>query len=141
MELALASYLFCKHDKEVGKAVLAKLSEIGLIGGSFKGFKRRILAYKLLLVSVLEEPNAITKLINEDLLAENEIYDQKFFASDQGSEMLRMLLSLTEIENYSAVLYQNEGFWKVLRAFASAERHTGTVFEYLSSFLMSLYLV
>ncbi|KAM3160202.1 ARF guanine-nucleotide exchange factor 2 [Lachancea thermotolerans] len=136
MELALASYLFCKHDKEVGKAVLAKLSEIGLIGGSFKGFKRRILAYKLLLVSVLEEPNAITKLINEDLLAENEIYDQKFFASDQGSEMLRMLLSLTEIENYSAVLYQNEGFWKVLRAFASAERHTGTVFEYLNGSIL-----
>ncbi|CUS20956.1 LAQU0S02e02234g1_1 [Lachancea quebecensis] len=136
MELALASYLFCKNDKEVGKAVLTKLSEIGLIDGSFKGFKRRILAYKLLLVSVLEEPAAITKLINEDLLSENEVYDQKFFATDQGSEMLRMILSLTEIENYSAVLYQNEGFWKVLRAFASAERHTGTVFEYLNGSIL-----
>ncbi|SCU99179.1 LADA_0H18052g1_1 [Lachancea dasiensis] len=136
MEIALASYLFCKDNKDVGRQVLAKLGELTNLEGISKSFKRRISAYKLLLVSILEDPPAITKLINEDLLAENEVYDEEFLASEQGCELLRMLLSLTAIENYSSLLLQDEGFWKILRSFATAEGHSFRVFEFLDNSIL-----
>ncbi|SCU91344.1 LAME_0E12134g1_1 [Lachancea meyersii CBS 8951] len=136
MELALASYLFCKDNKDVGRAVLSKLKDISALKDGTKAFKQRISAYKLLLVSVLDEPQAITDLINNDVLAEKEIYNSEFFVSEQGFEMLRMILSLTEIENYNAVLLQDDGFWKILRLFAATEGHTFTVFEFLDNSIL-----
>ncbi|SCV05001.1 LANO_0G16314g1_1 [Lachancea nothofagi CBS 11611] len=136
MELGLASYLFCKDNKDIGRAVLVKLVDITTLENVSKSFKRRVSAYKLLLVSVLEDPQAITKLINEDLLVENEVYNTEFLSSEQGSELLRMILSLTDIENYSSVLLRDNGFWKILRSFAAAKGHTFTVFEYLDNSIL-----
>lgn len=131
MELCVASFLFCKDDKDVGKAVLTKLISLSHLQGTSKLFVRRVLAYKMLLVSILEERAALLELVNEDLLAKEDIYNQHFFCSDQGAEFLKTLLSLTEIENYSDVLLQDEGFWKTLRVFASNNKHTLTVFQYI----------
>ncbi|CEP62255.1 Arf family guanine nucleotide exchange factor GEA2 LALA0_S05e01354g [Lachancea lanzarotensis] len=136
LELAVASYLFCKDKKNIGKAVLSKLVEVSKLKDRSKAFKRRISSYKLLLVSVLDEPHAITSLINNDVLEENAVYGPDFFASKQGTEMLRMILSLTEIENYNTVLLQDDGFWKLLRSFAATEGQTFTVFEYLDNSIL-----
>ncbi|SCU98203.1 LAFA_0G16292g1_1 [Lachancea sp. 'fantastica'] len=136
LELAVASCLFCKDKMDIGKAVLSKLADAASLENRSKAFKRRVSSYKLLLASVLDEPRAITSLINDNVLADDAVYGPDFFASEQGAEMLHMMLSLTEIENYNTVLLQDDGFWKLLRIFAATEGQTFTVFEYLDNSIL-----
>lgn len=134
MELAVSLFLFCKGEKAVGTLVLEKLVALSQIEKASKSFVRRILAYKILVISVLDKQEEILlELINHELLAKNEVYDELFFSSEQGAELLERLLSLTDIEDYSTVMLQNEGFWKVLRLFSSVKQHTLTVYQYLDT--------
>lgn len=132
VELCVALFLFCKDKPTLGSDILNKISEISKIPGLSKRCVRRLMAYNLLLISVVDEgQNMLLKLINDEFLKKNEIFTQKYFASEHGCEVLRRLLALTDIDNYRKVILQDEGFWKLLRFLASMREHTTTIYDYL----------
>lgn len=132
VELCVALFLFCKDKKTLGNHVLYKVNEISKVSGLSKRCIRRLLAYNLLLISVVDEQqNMLHNLINNEFLKKNEIFTQKYFASEHGCEVLRRLLALTDIDNYRNTILQDEGFWKLLRLLASMKEHTAMIYEYL----------
>ncbi|CDH11559.1 probable ARF guanine-nucleotide exchange factor 2 [Zygosaccharomyces bailii ISA1307] len=136
VELCVGLFLFCKDEKKLGNDVLRKVSEVSMVSGLSKRCIRRLTAYILLLISVVDEQQErLHKLINEEFLKKNEVFTQKYFASEHGSEILRRLLSLTDIDNYQRSILQDEGFWKLLRFMASSKEHTGTIYHYLENSL------
>ncbi|AQZ15483.1 GEA2 (YEL022W) and GEA1 (YJR031C) [Zygosaccharomyces parabailii] len=136
VELCVGLFLFCKDEKKLGNDVLRKVSEVSMVSGLSKRCIRRLTAYILLLISVVDEQQErLHKLINGEFLKKNEVFTQKYFASEHGSEILRRLLSLTDIDNYQKSILQDEGFWKLLRFMASSKEHTGTIYHYLENSL------
>lgn len=137
-ELCVALFLFCKDEKKLGSHVLNKISEVSKVPGLSKRCIRRLTAYTLLLISVVDEQQEILhKLINEEFLKKNEVFTQKYFASEHGSEILRRLLALTDIDNYRKSILQDEGFWRLLRFIAPINEHTATIYDYLENSLLS----
>ncbi|SCV03275.1 LAMI_0H06854g1_1 [Lachancea mirantina] len=132
-ELAVASFLFCKDQEKIGQLVLKKLFDLTFLDGASKVFVRRLLAYKALLISILQEKECLIRLVNEEVLVLNEVYDQTYWSSDQGREFIQMLLSLTDIEAYADVLLQNEGFWKLLQVYAADRKRAFVIFQYVES--------
>lgn len=138
VELSVALFLFCKDEKELGRFILQKVSAISGVSSLSKGTIRRLMAYKLLLISVVDEQETLLlKLINEELLGKNEIFNKQYYASEAGGELLERLLALTEIDNYTRHIVQNEGFWNLLRVVAVMEEHSADVYKYLERSLMS----
>ncbi|GAV49487.1 hypothetical protein ZYGR_0P01310 [Zygosaccharomyces rouxii] len=132
VELCVTLFLFCKDKKTLGSHILHKISEISKVSGLSKRCIRRLMAYNLLLISVVDEQqDMLHKLINDELLKKNEVFTQKYFASEHGCEVLRRLLALTDIDNYRNTILQDEGFWKLLRLLASMKEHTATIYNYL----------
>lgn len=132
VELGVALFLFCKDKKTLGKHVLYKINEISKVSGLSKRCIRRLMAYNLLLISVVDEQqDVLHNLINNEFLKKNEIFTQKYFVSEHGCEVLRRLLALTDIDNYRNTILQDEGFWKLLRLLASMKEHTATIYEFL----------
>ncbi|SMN22170.1 similar to Saccharomyces cerevisiae YEL022W GEA2 Guanine nucleotide exchange factor for ADP ribosylation factors (ARFs) [Maudiozyma saulgeensis] len=131
-ELSIALILFCKDEKKSGVFMLNKLFEFSKTSGITKRTVRRLVTYKLLLISVIEgQEEKLNVLINDELLGKNEIYTRKYFTTEQGQELLRRLLELTEIPNYSSYVLKNEGFWKVLRMVAAMAENTSLIFNFL----------
>ncbi|CAB4252760.1 similar to Saccharomyces cerevisiae YEL022W GEA2 Guanine nucleotide exchange factor for ADP ribosylation factors (ARFs) [Maudiozyma barnettii] len=131
-ELSIALILFCKDEKKSGVIMLNKLFEFSKTSGITKRTVRRSVTYKLLLISVIEgQEEKLNILINDELLGKNEIYTRKYFTTEQGQELLRRLLELTEIPNYSAYVLKNEGFWKVLRMVAAMAENTSLIYKFL----------
>ena len=134
VEVSIALILFCKDEKQSGVAMLDKLFEFSKMSGITKRTVRRLITYKLLLISVIEgQESRLDQLINEELLAKNEVYTRKYFTTDQGKELLRRLLELTDIPNYSAYVLKNEGFWRVLRMVAAMSENTEMIFNFLNT--------
>lgn len=134
IELSIALILFCKDEKKSGIVMLEKLFEFSKMSGITKRTVRRLITYKLLLISVIDGQEArLDQLINEELLAKNEVYTRKYFTTDQGKELLRRLLELTDIPNYSAYVLKNEGFWRVLRMVAAMSENTEMIFNFLNT--------
>ncbi|CCF59695.1 hypothetical protein KAFR_0H02860 [Kazachstania africana CBS 2517] len=132
IEISVA-LLLVKNDKELSLVVLEKLCELTEMTGVTKRTIRRLVTYKLLLISVIKgQEEKLHYFINEELLLKNEIFNQKFFALEQGMELISILLSLTEIPNYSEYVLKDEGFWKVLRMIASMPEHTQEIYDYLN---------
>lgn len=132
IELSIALISFFKDEKELGVVLLDKLFELSNMTGITKRTVRRLITYKLLLISVIDgQEEKLDKLINEELLAKNEVYTRKYFATEQGKGLVRKLLELTEIPNYSSYVLRNEGFWKVLRMLAVMSENTEVVYGYL----------
>lgn len=136
VELCVALFLFCKDEKKLGDHVLYKINELSKVAGLSKRCIRRLMAYNLLLISVVDEQQEMLhRLINEEFLKKNEVFTQKYFASEHGFEVLRRLLALTDIENYHKTILQDEGFWKLLRFLASKKEHTAIIYNYLENSL------
>ncbi|KAG0655379.1 GDP/GTP exchange factor for ARF [Maudiozyma exigua] len=132
-ELSIALILFCKDEKKSGVVMLNKLFEFSKTSGITKRTVRRLITYKLLLISVIEgQESKLDILINDELLGKNEIYTRKYFTTEQGQELIRRLLQLTEIPNYSAYVLKNEGFWKVLRMIAAMAENTSMIYKFLN---------
>lgn len=132
VEVSVALFLLCKNNEEVGIALADKVAELQNLTGITKGSVRRLLAYKLLLLSVLQgQEERLGSLINDELLAKSEIFSKKYFVTEQGKGLINGLLELTNIPNYSAYVLGHEGFWKLLRFFASMPENAQVIYDYL----------
>lgn len=136
MELSVSLFLFCKDDVETGKILLDKLSSLCEIDGISKTTIPRLVSYKILIISVLEDCEYLGSLINDQLLLKNEIFDDKFFKSDMGTNILQRLLDLAEIPNYQTFLLQTQGFWKLLRKYTSLGEPSKQVYIFLDNCLL-----
>ncbi|QLG71334.1 hypothetical protein HG535_0B03740 [Zygotorulaspora mrakii] len=136
IELSVSLFLFCKNEKELGQLVLNKIYEVSQSGSLSKQSIRRLMAYKLLLISVMEkEEKNLLQLINDELLGKNEVFTHQYFATPAGGEILTRILELTKIDNYRELLVQDEGFWKLLRSVVVIKEHTADVYQFLESSL------
>lgn len=138
IEISVSLLLFCKDNRKLGKQVIKKVTDVSQSGSLSKTGLRRLMAYKLLLVSVTDEQeNLLLQIINEELLGKNEMFTQQYFATDAGGEVLRRLLDLTDIDNYRKPILQDEGFWKLLRSIAVMKEHTSDVYLFLEKSLIN----
>ena len=134
IEISTALIAFCKDEGELGSVVLQKIISLSQLAGSKKGTHRRLLTYKLLLISLLDEQqDNLLSLINDELLTKKDLYNQKYFVSEQGKEIVRRLLALTKIDNYKKLMLEDEGFWKLLRMIASFKENTLMLYEYMET--------
>ncbi|CAI4059989.1 hypothetical protein SKDZ_05G0460 [Saccharomyces kudriavzevii ZP591] len=132
-ELTIALFLFCKQERELGNFILQKVFQLSHTKGLTKRAVRRMLTYKVLLISLcVDQTEYLSKLINDELLKKGEIFTQKFFATNQGKEFLKRLFSLTESESYREFLLGNENFWKFLRKITAMKEQSESIFEYLN---------
>lgn len=136
MELSVSLFLFCKNDAVLGKFLLDKLSSICQNVSLSKNVIVRIISYKILIISILENPEYVVKLINEQLLTKNEVFDNSFFKSQAGANVLQRLLDLAEILNYQGVLLHDQGFWKLLRKYAALGTPSNQVYVFLDTSVM-----
>ncbi|AJU44244.1 Gea2p [Saccharomyces cerevisiae YJM1242] len=133
IELTIALFLFCKEEKELGKFILQKVFQLSHTKGLTKRTVRRMLTYKILLISLCaDQTEYLSKLINDELLKKGDIFTQKLFATNQGKEFLKRLFSLTESEFYRGFLLGNENFWKFLRKVTAMKEQSESIFEYLN---------
>lgn len=79
IELTIALFLFCKEEKELGKFILQKVFQLSHTKGLTKRTVRRMLTYKILLISLCaDQTEYLSKLINDELLKKGDIFTQKF---------------------------------------------------------------
>ncbi|CCD25822.2 Arf family guanine nucleotide exchange factor GEA2 NDAI_0G00460 [Naumovozyma dairenensis CBS 421] len=136
LELSVAMLVFCKNGGSLGNETLEKIITFSQLPGSKKGTHRRLLTYKILLISLLDQqPDNLLKVINDELVTKRDLYTDKYFISDTGTEVIRRLLELTNVDNYKSVMLEDEGFWKLLRMNASIKEHTEMIFDYLAKSL------
>ncbi|KAK5961976.1 Arf family guanine nucleotide exchange factor GEA2 PWA37_000004 [Arxiozyma heterogenica] len=131
-ELIVALTLFCKDEKELSNIILDKLRIMIKMSGVTKRTIRRLLMYEILLISVINgQENRISTLIKDQLLGMPEIFNEKYFSTKQGEELIRRVLSLTDIANYRQHILKDEYFWRFLRWLASMPIHTKTTYNYV----------
>ena len=135
MELSVSLFLFSKDDKATGKALLDKISAICETVLLSKPAAVRLVSYSLLIISVLEDQDYLLKVINSQLLAKNEVFDDAVLKSKAGIRIVDWLLNLAEIPNYQGVLLGDEGFWKLLRKYASLGEPCKLIYGYLDNYL------
>lgn len=133
-ELIVALILFCKNEKELSNIILDKLRTMIMMSGVTKRTIRRLLMYEILLISVINgQENRISTLIKDQLLGMPEIFNEKYFGTKQGEELIRRVLSLTDIANYRQHILKDECFWRFLRWLASMSTHTKTTYNYVNN--------
>lgn len=136
VELIVALILFCKDGKELSNAMLDKLTELSKLGGVTKRTIRRLLTYEILLISIIDgQEDRITTLIKDQLLGMTEIFNEKYFATKQGEELINRVLSLTDIANYRQHILKDESYWRFLRWLASMPEHTQTIYIYVNTLI------
>lgn len=134
-ELVVGLFLFCK-DKETGHFVIEKLFEFGRIKDLSKRCCRRIMTYKVLMLSILEvEQVFLLKIIQDDFLAKPEIFGEKYFSSKHGSSLLKNVLILSEIEHYRKLISNEESFWTFLRKMCVVKEHVLEIYLYTENLL------
>lgn len=133
-ELIVALTIFCKDGKELSNIILDKLRMMIKMSGVTKRTIRRLLMYEILLISVINgQENRISTLIKNQLLGMPEIFNEKYFSTKQGEELIRRVLSLTDIANYRQHILKDECFWRFLRWLASMSTHTKTTYNYVNN--------
>lgn len=136
VELIVALVLFCKDEKDLNNAILDKLTELTRLSGVTKRTIRRLLTYETLLISVIDgQEERITTLIKDQLLGMTEIFNEKYFTTKQGEELIRRVLSLTDIANYRQHILKDESYWRFLRWLASMSEHTQTIYIYVNTLI------
>ncbi|CCK71569.1 Arf family guanine nucleotide exchange factor GEA2 KNAG_0H01550 [Huiozyma naganishii CBS 8797] len=132
VESAVALVLVCKDEKELPQLVLDKLFELSELSGVTRRTNRRLLTYELLLISVSDfSKENVSFLINDQLLNKTDIFNEKYFNTPQGGELINRVLQLTNIANYSEYILREENYWKFLRRIAAMVERTEVVFEYI----------
>lgn len=135
-EVIVALILFCKDEKELSNTILDKLTELTKLSGVTKKTIRRLLTYETLLISVFDgQEDRITTLINDQLLGMTDIFNEKYFTTKQGGELIRRVLSLTDIANYRQHILKDESYWRFLRWLASMPEHTQTIYIYVNGLI------
>ncbi|CAL9734932.1 ARF guanine-nucleotide exchange factor 2 [Monosporozyma servazzii] len=136
VELIVALILFCKDEKELNNLILDKLASLTKLGGVTKRTIRRLLTYEILLISIVDgQEDRITNLIKDQLLGMTEIFNEKYFATKQGEELIKRVLSLTDIANYRQHILKDESYWRFLRWLASMSEHTQTIYIYVNTLI------
>ncbi|CDO95118.1 unnamed protein product [Kluyveromyces dobzhanskii CBS 2104] len=136
LELSVSLYLFCKDDTKTGKTILNTLSSICKDVSLPKNLAVRIISYRLLMISILEDPEYLLELINEQLLTQNEIFDDSVFKSQAGSNILQRVLSLAEVPIFQGALLHNQGFWKLLRKYTALGAPSKQIYVFLDTVLL-----
>ena len=131
-ELIVALILFCKDERELSNTILDELRKMIKMSGVTKRTIRRLLMYEILLISVIKgQEDRISTLIKNQLLGMPEIFNEKYFATNQGKELIDRVLSLTDIANYRQHILKDECFWRFLRWLASIPTHTKMIYNYV----------
>lgn len=137
VELSVALHFLYKPQEEVASIILEKISNLSQNAALSKATLGRLMAYRLLLFSAVSNKEAeLLELINKDLLQKNEIFTQKFFASDTGSEVLNRILGMSEGGYYRVHLLQDAGFWKLLRSLPVMKGHAKDIYLFLERSLL-----
>lgn len=137
VELSVTLHVPYNQQEKVVSLILKKVSELSQVTGLSKTTLGRLMTCRLLLFSaVTNQESLLLELINKDLLEKNEIFTQKFFTSDTGSEVLNQILNLAESGYYRVHLLQDAGFWKLLRSSPVMKGHAREVYLFLENSLL-----
>lgn len=131
VELIVALLLYCKDEKELGATVINKLSELLQLNGVTKRTIRRLFTYELLLISIFDGQEEKLLALIDQLLTKTDIFNQKFFSTNQGKALITNLIAITKIPNYGQLVLKEESYWRFLRLIASLTEHTELIFRYV----------
>ncbi|CCE62068.1 hypothetical protein TPHA_0B03960 [Tetrapisispora phaffii CBS 4417] len=134
IEITIALYLHCKDISKLGDKILDSVKSLSESEHITKKGLRRLVSYKLLLLSILMNKGDVLKeTIDKNLLQQNEIFNDTFFSTDQGEGIIKSILLLAKPGSYRDLLYNDESFWQLLRNVVSNENHLSGVFDFINS--------
>lgn len=137
IELSVALYHVYRLGKETASLILDKVSGLSQSTVVSKMTIMRLTSYRLLLLSALDDNHsALSELINKDLLGKNEVFTQKYFTGDAGSQVVRGILTLGESGQNKTYILEDAGFWKLLRSLAVMRGHTSEIYQFLEHSLL-----
>lgn len=136
IELSVCLFISCKDSENTGTLLLEKMLLLSELKDVSKKLVRRILSYKIFVVSVLEDGEYLKKVINDELLVKNEIYDDNFMKSEEGKIILEKLVSFANMSNYQPFLLDDHGFWKLLRKYTALGDPSRQVYVFLDTCIL-----
>lgn len=137
IELSVALLHIHHLDQEVTSILLNQVTALSQLATLSKAAVMRLASYRMLLFSAVDECHSpLLELINNDLVGKNEVFTQKYFAGDAGSEVLHGILRLTESGQNRKHILEDAGFWKLLRSLAAIRGHTQEIYEFLERCLL-----
>lgn len=131
VELIVALLLYSKDENELGTTVINKLYELLQLNGVTKRTIRRLFTYELLLISIFDGQEEKLLALIDMLLTKTDIFNQKFFSTNQGKALITNLIGITKIPNYGQLVLKQESYWRFLRVIASMTEHTESIYQYV----------
>lgn len=137
-ELVVGLFLFSKDDKETGEYIVKTLFEFSELADLSKRCVRRLMTYKVLLLSILEvDPKYLDKIVSEDFLKNEVAFGEKYLHSKHGKVLIKSLLTVSEIEHYRRHITNLENFWTFLRKLSVNKDYVSDIYLYADQLLKS----